>query len=316
MTFQHPSINNLQTKRPPSLAKISYRGRFAPSPSGHLHFGSLIAALASFLDAKSYLDSDGNSGKWLVRIEDIDPPREQAGASAAILTTLDAFGLHWDESILYQSQQSQLYQEVLSDLRQHNFSYYCQCTRAEIKGIGGIYQGHCRTLANPSENSATRLINQQGLFQFTDIFQGKISCEQNLAAEDFIIHRKDGLFAYQLAVVVDDIFQNITHVIRGCDLLIPTARQLTLFATLQHQAPQFGHVPLAVTSAGYKLSKQNKAPAINNDKPQLALVAALTFLGQTPPSELSHLSVEGVISWAVNHWQRDNVPQKQQIMFA
>ena len=143
------------------------------------------------------------------------------------------FGLHWDESILYQSQQSQLYREVLNDLQQHTFSYYCQCTRAEIKEIGGIYQGHCRTLVKPSKNSATRLINQYGLFQFNDVFQGKVACKQDIAAEDFIIHRKDGLFAYQLAVVVDDIFQNINHVIRGCDLLEPTARQLTLFATLK-----------------------------------------------------------------------------------
>jgi len=308
--------NILQPERPQPAIKNSYRGRFAPSPSGLLHFGSLIAALASFLDAKSYVDTNGNVGTWLVRIEDIDPPREQVGASSEILATLEAFGLHWDESVLYQSQQHQLYQDVLSDLQQANLSYYCQCTRAEIKTIGGNYQGHCRRLKKPVENSAIRLINQHGLYQFSDLFQGQVKSNQDLAKEDFIIHRKDGLFAYQLAVVVDDIYQNITHVVRGCDLLEPTARQLTLFATLQQQAPQYGHVPLAVTAEGFKLSKQNKAPAINNNHPQPALIAALTFLGQKPPAELCGLPVKDIITWAIKHWHRGSIPKKTQINIA
>lgn len=304
--------STFQSKRS-ALVTNSYRGRFAPSPSGFLHFGSLIAALASFLDAKAQVDSQNNPGKWLVRIEDIDPPREQIGASAAILSTLDAFGLHWDEQVLYQSQQSELYRHTLNELQQTSRSYYCQCTRGEIKAIGGIYQGHCRTLHKPEHQSATRLVNQNGHDQFTDIFQGNVCCNQALANEDFIIHRKDGLFAYQLAVVVDDIYQDITHVIRGCDLLEPTARQLTLFATLDKKAPQYGHIPLAVTNDGYKLSKQNKAPAIDNNNPQPALIAALEFLGQTPEPYLADESVADIITWAIKHWSREKVPTAQQI---
>ncbi len=308
-TFQQ---NVQHLKRPLLSSQDGYRGRFAPSPSGLLHFGSLIAALASFLDAKSAVDSQGHQGAWLVRIEDIDPPREQVGASANILSTLEAFGLHWDESVLYQSQQSELYAHTLNELQQQGLSYYCQCTRSEIKRLGGIYQGYCRSLQHPTKNSATRLINQHCIHQFDDIFQGKVNCDKNLAAEDFIIHRKDGLFAYQLAVVVDDIFQNINHVIRGCDLLEPTARQLTLFTALKKKAPQYGHVPLAITEQGYKLSKQNKATAIDNNNPQPALFSALEFLGQAPEPDLIHEKVTDMISWAIKHWSREKVAQVEQ----
>lgn len=300
-------------KRPSSLNTQEYRGRFAPSPSGFLHFGSLLAALASFLDAKAYTSSSGQQGKWLVRIEDIDPPREQKGASAAILKTLEAFGLHWDEQVLYQSQQTESYRSLLDNLHQQGLSYHCQCTRADIKAIGGIYQGHCRDLKHTIDNSAVRLINQYGHHQFNDLFQGSIHCDQQLAREDFTIHRKDGLFAYQLAVVHDDIYQGITHVIRGCDLLEPTARQLTLFATLNKQPPIYGHVPLAVTDKGFKLSKQNKAPAIDNKNPQPALIAALKFLGQSPDLNLVHESVADIISWAITHWSQEKVPQVKEL---
>lgn len=314
--MQISSNNILHNERSPLLSQDSYRGRFAPSPSGLLHFGSLITALASYLDAKSTIDPLGNQGKWLVRIEDIDPPREQAGASSAILSTLDAFGLHWDEQVLYQSQQAERYKHMLNDLQQQNFSYYCRCTRSEIKMMGGTYHGHCRDLNQPKENSAIRLINQYGLHQFDDIFQSTVYCNQALAEEDFIIHRKDGLFAYQLAVVHDDIQQNISHVIRGCDLLEPTARQLTLFATLNKQAPQYGHIPLATTEQGYKLSKQNKAPAIDNNNPKPTLIAALNFLGQAPAPELIHENIADIINWAVKHWSREKVAKVKEITIA
>ncbi len=285
-----------------------YRGRFAPSPSGLLHFGSLVAALASYLDAKHH------QGSWLVRVEDIDPPREKAGASSEILKTLEAFGLHWDESVLYQSQQSELYLDTLADLQNQKLSYYCQCTRAEIKAIGGIYQGHCRTLNHPKTNSAIRLINDHGIYRYQDLIQQQVQCNQALAQEDFILFRKDGLFAYQLAVVVDDIYQGISHVIRGCDLLEPTARQLSFFPILNAVAPQYGHIPLAVTEQGYKLSKQNKAPAIDNQNPQPALMAALIFLGQKPPSALAFVAVDEIINWAIQNWQRQNIPQLAEIV--
>ncbi len=295
---QRPQVNN---------NGAHYRGRFAPSPSGSLHFGSLVAALASFLDAKHH------QGKWLVRIEDIDPPREKSGASSDILKTLEAYGLYWDEQVLYQSSQHKLYREILNELQSKKLSYYCQCTRAQIKAIGGVYQGHCQTKNQNQEHSATRLVNHYKFFQFTDIFQGMVLCDKALASEDFIIHRKDGLFAYQLAVVVDDIEQNINAVIRGCDLLEPTARQLTLYKTLNAQAPEYGHIPLAVTANGFKLSKQNKAPAINNKKPQESLISALHFLNQNPIAELSKASVKEIITWAIINWQREKVPKKKQI---
>ncbi|GHF00528.1 tRNA glutamyl-Q(34) synthetase GluQRS [Thalassotalea profundi] len=284
-----------------------YRGRFAPSPSGLLHFGSLITALASFLDARK------NNGIWLVRIEDIDPPRELAGASENILKTLDAYGLHWDENVLYQSKQSERYRALLNQLHKSHRCYYCQCTRANIKALGGIYQGHCRQLNCSHHHAAVRLINTHPINHFTDIIQGSVHGDDALANEDFIIHRKDGLFAYQLAVVADDIYQKITHVIRGCDLLEPTMRQLTLFDTLDKSPPQYGHIPLAVTSEGYKLSKQNKAPAIDISAPQKSLVQALAFLGQQPAPSLINASVAQIIEWAIEHWQIDNVPKVQKI---
>ena len=291
----------------------AYRGRFAPSPSGHLHFGSLITALASFLDAKK------NNGTWLVRLEDIDPPREKKGASDHILKTLEAFGLHWDENILFQSQQFDYYLHLIEQLFNEQHCYYCQCTRGEIKAIGGIYQGHCRHLNIEKNNSAIRVINQYGIAQYHDLIQGNVSCDQTFAKEDFIIFRKDGLFAYQLAVVADDIFQNINHIIRGCDLLEPTARQLSFYQLLGDKpiqpvlSPLYGHIPLAITEQGYKLSKQNNAQAIDNNNPQPALFAALQFLGQQPPNDLKFSSVESIIKWAITHWQREFVPKKREI---
>ncbi|NMP31824.1 tRNA glutamyl-Q(34) synthetase GluQRS [Thalassotalea sp. M1531] len=284
-----------------------YRGRFAPSPSGLLHFGSLVAALASFLDAKA------NNGYWLVRIEDIDPPREQIGAASEILHTLEAYGLYWDEQVLYQSQQSELYEQVLAYLESNKLTYFCQCTRATIKASGGIYNRHCQHLNLPSTNAGTRLINQFPVANYRDAIQGIVTCDEKLAGEDFIIKRKDGLYAYQLAVVVDDIVQGITHIVRGCDLLEPTARQLTLYQTFNITPPQYAHVPLVVTHDGYKLSKQNKAPAIDKKAPQASLIAALTFLGQNPPAALANEPTEQVIQWAVKHWQLNNVPRVAQI---
>lgn len=295
-----------KTLRPDKLS--NYRGRFAPSPSGLLHFGSLIAALASYLDAKH------NNGQWLVRIEDIDPPREQAGAGIEILNTLESYGLHWDEDVLYQSQQSALYHEVLAQLAEQKLSYYCRCTRAQIKAIGGIYQGHCRALSQPAHASAIRVINTVGISQYNDVIQNQVTCNAELAQEDFIVLRKDGLFAYQLAVVVDDIYQNITHVIRGCDLLEPTARQLSFYQILQHKAPQFGHFPIAATSQGFKLSKQNNAPAIDKNNPIPSLFSALVFLGQQPPNELQTASVDELLTWAIGHWSITGVPKSQEII--
>jgi glutamyl-Q tRNA(Asp) synthetase len=296
----------INTLRP--QAHQGYRGRFAPSPSGLLHFGSLIAALASYLDAKH------NHGQWLIRIEDIDPPREKVGANAEILNTLENYGLHWDEDVLYQSQQSNLYLEVLSTLKQQKLSYYCACTRAQIKANGGVYQGRCRELDLSANNNAIRVINSNATSRYHDLIQGEVSCDAKLASEDFIVRRKDGLFAYQLAVVVDDIYQGISHIIRGCDLLEPTARQVSFYQILNQQAPAFGHFPLAVTHEGYKLSKQNNAPAIDKKNPIPSLIAALTFLGQQPLNDLKYASVDELLAWAIAHWSINKVPKSPEIV--
>lgn len=296
-------MNYEKIKRPTS----SYRGRFAPSPSGYLHFGSLIAALASYLDAKK------NNGTWLVRIEDIDPPREKKGASKAILETLEAYGLHWDEKVLYQSNQQPLYQDYINELLNSNLAYYCQCTRAQIKTSGGIYQGTCRNLSHQAAGSAIRVKNNLAIHKFSDLIQGHVECNMSLAQEDFTIFRKDGLFAYQLAVVVDDLCQNISHVIRGCDLLEPTVRQLSFFKLLNSPPPAYGHFPLAVTELGYKLSKQNKAPAINVEDPRPSLITALSFLGQEPARDLASATVEEIIQWATKHWCLAKIPKRHEI---
>ena len=307
--MNHDKVNII---RPLNLREsiTQYRGRFAPSPSGFLHFGSLVAALASYLHAKH------QQGLWLVRIEDIDIPREMPGASSAILDTLVAYGLHWDERVLYQSQQSNLYQDVLQQLAKKKLTYHCQCTRAQIKTQGGIYQGQCRELNLSVTNNAIRFRNLQGAFHYNDLIQGEYFTQQKFAKEDFILARKDGLFAYQLAVVVDDIYQNISHVIRGCDLLEPTVRQLSFYQQLGYQAPQFGHIPLAVNAPGFKLSKQNKAPAIDNKNPQPSLIMALKFLGQNVPDELYTYPVEQIIRWATDNWLTDAIPRKREITFS
>lgn len=298
-------FSEISNTRPRSL----YRGRFAPSPSGFLHFGSLIAALASYLQAKS------QQGTWLVRIEDIDPPREMVGADKAILKTLDAYGLHWDEPVLYQSQQQELYLDILASLSAQNKSYFCQCTRAKIKAMGGSYNGHCRCLNLPADNCAIRLKNDHPINTFVDRVQGRVCTAPSLSHEDFIIHRKDGLFAYQLAVVVDDIYQGVTQVVRGSDLLDVTVRQMSLFNTLQAKLPSYIHVPLAITKEGYKLSKQNGAPALDDGAPQETLLKALNFLGQDPPSLLIHESVETIIKWAISQWNIEKIPKTQKIIF-
>jgi glutamyl-Q tRNA(Asp) synthetase len=298
-----------------SIATISaqhhrprYRGRFAPSPSGDLHFGSLIAAVASYLDAKAH------HGQWLVRIENIDPPREQPHADRAILKTLEAFGLYWDESVRYQANHYDTYQQVLAELHAKALCYYCHCTRAQIKAHQGIYPGTCRHKNLSPNSAAVRLVNQQPIISYQDIFQGEIHADRAFAAQDFILKRRDGLYAYQLAVVVDDAAQGITHVVRGADLLMPTVWQLSLFKTLGQKPPQYGHVPLAVTSKGFKLSKQNHAPALNCQHPQPELLKALSFLGLPLVSELSDATVEEILNWAINHWQREHVPKLPEII--
>lgn len=284
-----------------------YIGRFAPSPSGALHFGSLIAALGSFLQARS------QQGKWLVRIEDIDPPREVPGAASQILTTLEHYGLFWDGDILYQSQRKEAYLEVLNQLKAQDMAYCCDCTRSRIQSLGGFYDGYCRHRNNLPENTALRLHQTKPVYTFYDGLLGTVKVNPKMAKEDFIIHRRDGLFAYNLAVVVDDHYQRITEIVRGADLIEPTARQLSLYRLLGYDEPGFIHLPLAVNEQGHKLSKQNHAPALSLKEPVPVLVAALNFLGQTLPASPMDATKEELISWAITHWSLKQIPAHREI---
>ena len=275
--------------------------------------GSLVSALASYLHAHSM------AGKWLVRMEDLDPPREQPGAADAILHSLEDHGLHWDGSVIYQSQRLAAYDEVLHYLRAQNLVYPCNCTRQDLQNMGGVYNGRCRTRSvDIRQPHALRLklydlprtLSSEQLV-FNDLIQGRQ--QQNLRTEagDQIVRRKDGLIAYQLAVVVDDIAQQITHIIRGADLLDVSARQIFLFQQLDASPPEYGHVPLVLNAQGQKLSKQNFAPPLESGTAGHNLWQALRFLGQKPPEELNNASVNEVLCWARAHWQLEPISDSQ-----
>lgn len=287
-----------------------YIGRFAPSPSGPLHFGSLIAALGSYLQAKSH------QGKWLVRIEDIDPPREVAGASDDILATLKAYGLMWDDEVIYQSQQSAHYEQVLTQLHHQHLSYACTCTRKIIKQQGGLYLGCCRDKDLDQKNNALR-INVAKLVtpitHFYDQLQGDVTLNKQQANEDYIIKRKDGLYAYNLAVVIDDINQGITEIVRGADLLSTTGKQISLYKLLGKQAPTYVHLPLAVTKPGLKLSKQNHALAIDKQNPIPTLLQALSFLGHPVPDLVDTSRCSTILKWAIENWSLNKLSQQTEI---
>ncbi|MCW8902168.1 tRNA glutamyl-Q(34) synthetase GluQRS [Sedimenticola sp.] len=285
---------------------MNYRGRFAPSPSGPLHFGSLVAAMGSYLDARK------RQGKWLIRIEDIDPPREVAGAADSILRTLESLGFEWDESVLYQSTRLDAYGEAMNELQQKNILYPCFCSRSEIQdlGVAGaegvIYPGTCRTKPISRSNSgakrhAIRLITQDRPVIFTDEIRGAIS--QNIAREigDFILRRADGLFAYQLAVVVDDAYQGITDVVRGADLLTSTPRQIYVQQLLDLPTPNYKHLPLVTDKNGQKLSKRLGSDPINMTNSVAVLTSALSFLNQPLPPE-HPASIAEFWRWAIAQW--------------
>jgi len=298
-----------------------YRGRFAPSPSGPLHFGSLYAALGSFLQAKS------QDGLWFVRIEDIDKPREQTGAKNLILDALEAFGMKWDmdketkdllkpqdRQCLAQTNRLERYQQVLQWLIDNNQIYACECTRKQIKQAGNLYQGTCRNKKLPFLNQGLRLKQDKTLSEFTDGIFGHLQVDKCFCQEDYIIRRRDGLFAYQLVVVIDDIDQGITEVVRGADILDLTPRQIGLFQAFGLQAPSFVHLPLMVNTPGFKLSKQNHAKAIDIDEPRPELVEALRRLGLPVFEDLLSGTVEEIISWAIANWQLNQVPKLQEMV--
>ncbi len=290
---------------------IAYRGRFAPSPTGPLHFGSLIAAIGSYLQARS------QHGEWLVRMEDLDPPREVAGASDAILRTLEHYGFEWDGPVLYQSSRTEAYLETLEQLRREGRSYRCSCTRKQIadetQRLGlpaGVYPGSCRGAAiSEHQRHAIRLLSPEGVVGFHDALQGHYSQQLEKEVGDFVLRRADGLFAYQLAVVVDDAYQGITEVVRGCDLLDNTPRQIALQQALQLETPLYRHLPLVLNQQGQKLSKQTFAPALDEIHPLPALWQGLAFLGQQPLQELLEGDLNALWHWAVENWHSEYIPR-------
>ena len=283
---------------------MTYRGRFAPSPTGPLHFGSLVAALASWLDARAH------RGQWLVRIEDLDPLRESPEATDAILASLHHHGLLWDESVRYQSQRSDAYDTILAHWRQQQRIYPCACSRTALRANNGYHGAQCRTHPDWDQSGPVALRfkvpAKQG--QWQDRLLGPQHYELNGEPDDVVVRRKEGFYAYHLAVVVDDIDQGITDIVRGQDLLELTPVHLQLYEALQAAPPSYLHIPLMLNESGQKLSKQNQAPALDDARAPDNLWQALRALGLKPPEELAPEGVEPLLDWAVSHW--DTAPLK------
>ncbi|MBW0148674.1 tRNA glutamyl-Q(34) synthetase GluQRS [Marinobacter arenosus] len=280
-----------------------YRGRFAPSPTGPLHFGSLVAALASYLEARQH------QGQWFIRIEDLDPLREPPEATGQILHSLEAHGLMPDEAVRFQSRRHDAYQAAIERLFASGDAYRCFCSRQELKRHGGRHPNHCRAGGvNPGDRPfAIRFALKDEESHWQDQLLG--AQVQNVVAEldDPVILRKEGFYAYQLAVVVDDIDQGITDVVRGSDLLDMTAQQQQIYRALGAGPPNWLHIPVIRNEQGQKLSKQTHAPALDDDRPGPNLVQALNALGQQPPGTLATETVDAILEWGVRHWRRDAI---------
>lgn len=294
----------------------TYRGRFAPSPTGALHLGSLVTAITSYLEART------RGGEWLVRIEDLDVVRTLPGAAQQIMQTLELLGMSWDGEIIYQSQRQAAYQAALLRLENEGFMYPCTCSRKEIAdtaliGVDGpIYPGSCRagrSTALKNRLSAWRIRTDNRLIHFDDSVQGRIFQRVENEIGDFVLQRADGIYSYQLAVVVDDAWQGITHIVRGADLLHSTSRQIYLQKLLSVETPCYSHVPVVVNEQGEKLSKQTRAEPINLTNPLPQLVAALRFLGQNPPEELSKSDLSTFWEWALANWCVGEIPRRSHV---
>jgi glutamyl-Q tRNA(Asp) synthetase len=292
------------------VSASGYVGRFAPTPSGPLHFGSLIAALGSWLDARAH------GGRWLLRIDDHDAPRCVPGATEAIPRQLEAHGLHWDDELYREQGREAAYAEAFERLRSSGRLYPCACTRRDLDAAPlnadgeRIYPGTCRDGVPPGrEARAWRVRVNDAEIGFTDSVRGAI--RQQLARDigDFTVRRADGLFAYQLLCAVDDIAQGITHVVRGGDLLGATARQIFLMRLLDHRAPSYAHLPVAVNRMGQKLSKQSLAPELAASDASANLWRALDALGQCPPRELTGAPPDELLAWGTAHWSLARVPR-------
>lgn len=282
---------------------VHYRGRFAPSPTGPLHFGSLVAATGSYLQAKH------QQGEWLVRIDDIDPPREVKGATTNILKTLEEFGFQWDGEISYQSQRHQYYNDAIDELQRKQLAYSCNCTRSSITKATGQtgssvrYPGLCRNknLTNANQYSI-RILTTEKFIVFHDRLHGSVSTNFDQEIGDFILRRADSYFSYHLATGIDDAEQNITEVVRGADLLQCTAQQIHVQNSLNLATPGYMHLPVALNEQGEKLSKQTYAPAIDKANAVSLLFKTLKFLGQQPSSELESATIDELWQWAIANW--------------
>lgn len=285
-----------------------YIGRFAPTPSGHLHFGSLVAALASYLDARAA------GGQWLLRMEDLDPPREVPGAQDSILRTLERYGLHWDGPVLKQSSRFEAYRAIVERLFEQGLAYACRCSRKQLEDYGAVYPGLCRNACHARSDAAIRIRVPELIYTFEDRVQGRFAQHLGREVGDFIIQRRDGLFAYQLAVVLDDAYQGINQIVRGADLLDSTPRQLYLQELLGLPQPRYLHLPLLTQADGHKLGKSFRSPPLPASQIPALLCRGLRALGHQPPAELNHAEhPEQVLNWGIVHWDSTLIPKTAQL---
>jgi glutamyl-Q tRNA(Asp) synthetase len=288
-----------------------YRGRFAPTPSGPLHFGSLVAAAGSYLEARS------KGGEWHVRIDDLDPPRVAPGATDAILRCLEALGFQWDGAVTFQSRRRDAYHAALHQLTARGLVYPCGCSRKDLAEValigsdGPVYPGTCRVAVSPGRAArALRLRTAGAQVKFEDGFLGWQECDLEREAGDFVVYRADGVFSFHLAAAVDDAEQGMTDVVRGADLLESSARQIYVLKCLGLPVPRYAHLPIAVDTRGEKLSKQTHAPPLDLAHPIAELVRALRFLDQPPPEESATASVHGAWEWATRNWRPQDIPRR------
>jgi glutamyl-Q tRNA(Asp) synthetase len=281
-----------------------YVGRFAPSPTGDLHLGSLYTAAASFLDARA------NSGSWLVRVEDLDGPRVVPGSADGILRTLSRFGFEWDGGVVRQSDRGDLYEAALDILCAHGLSFQCSCSRLQLTE-DERYPGHCRKgPLKPGTPCATRVRVDQAVIQFTDRIQGTFRQDVAAAVGDMLVRRRDQLFAYVLAVVVDDAAQGVTHVVRGADLLDNTPRQIHLQRLLGLKTPDYAHVPLLMEPDGKKLAKSSRSVQLDSSMPLPLIVKIFDLLNLSPPPELALATIPEAWGWAIGRWNIDRPPKR------
>ncbi len=289
---------------------MAHIGRFAPTPSGPLHFGSLVAAVASYCQARA------QQGLWLMRIEDVDTPRVVKGSADQILADLEAFGFEWDGEVVYQSNQFERYRHYLELLLERGDCYACECSRRTLREqavssgpLGQIYPGFCRHKGLAVAGRSIRLDTENAdVIEFTDQVYG--GCELNLpeTVGDFVLKRVDNIYAYHLAVVVDDYLHQIDEIVRGADLLENTCLHIYLQRLLGFPQPEYLHIPLVDNDQGVKLSKQTGATALDSENASALLLAALQHLGQNPQRDLEQASPADILHWAINHWRSESIP--------